>query len=247
MNKKHLYKYEYKYLKLVIACTIVFSYKLSFAQKQQNKTINEVLVATNLNTNNDFDTDNSNINEQSDNQNLIPLIIEVQQYQKANLKNTDLTENTNKIENNAYSYSGTNLSQAITNSYNKVNIGVSSLLKQAVELLGYSYRYGGNSPLEGFDCSGFVSYLYNKTFGLVLPRRSEEISRVGNPVNIDELKQGDLVFFNTLGKKYSHLGIYMGEGKFIHSASRRSNVRIDNMSNNYWSKRYNGARRIVDL
>ncbi|HSN40919.1 MAG TPA: C40 family peptidase [Burkholderiales bacterium] len=106
------------------------------------------------------------------------------------------------------------------------------------------YKYGGDSPETGFDCSGFVHYVFNQAAGLVLPRNAHDISRVGEKITRDELEPGDLVFFNTLRRPFSHVGIYLGGHRFIHAPSRGGQVEIVNMTSRYWQKRYNGARRI---
>jgi cell wall-associated NlpC family hydrolase len=120
---------------------------------------------------------------------------------------------------------------------------VHELMIQALALVGIRYRYGGDSPDSGFDCSGFVRYVFNQ-FGTLLPRSASEISRVGLAVARDDLKPGDLVFFNTLRRPYSHVGIYLGDQKFIHAPSRGGQIEIVSMSNRYWERRYNGARRV---
>jgi cell wall-associated NlpC family hydrolase len=111
-------------------------------------------------------------------------------------------------------------------------------------LLGINYKYGGTSPETGFDCSGLVIYVFNQAQGLLLPRDSQSISRSGSEISRDELLPGDLVFFNTLRRPFSHVGIYLGEQRFIHSPSSGGQVEIVNMANRYWQQRYNGARRI---
>ncbi len=115
----------------------------------------------------------------------------------------------------------------------------------ARSLIGIPYKYGGNSPHGGFDCSGFVDHVYRHTLGVDLPRSSDKISRFGRPVSAGHLRPGDLVFFNTLRRKYSHVGIYLGGDQFIHAPSSGGRVRIENMREPYWEKRYNGARRIT--
>jgi cell wall-associated NlpC family hydrolase len=115
----------------------------------------------------------------------------------------------------------------------------------ARSLIGIPYKYGGNSPGSGFDCSGFVDHVYRHTTGVELPRSSNKISRIGRPVSTGHLRPGDLVFFNTLRRKYSHVGIYLGGDQFIHAPSSGGRVRIENMREPYWEKRYNGARRIT--
>jgi cell wall-associated NlpC family hydrolase len=119
------------------------------------------------------------------------------------------------------------------------------LMVQALSLMGIRYRYGGDSPTTGFDCSGFVRYVYNQV-GTVLPRSASAISQLGRTIDRNELQPGDLVFFNTLRRPFSHVGIYLGEHRFIHSPSRGGTVEIVNMTERYWERRYNGARS-VDL
>lgn len=114
----------------------------------------------------------------------------------------------------------------------------------AMDYLGIRYRYGGNSPTTGFDCSGFVNYVADKSLGLKLPRRSDEMAQLGMSVKKSELQVGDLVFFNTLGRRYSHVGVYIGENQFVHSPAAGGVVRVEDMTAAYWNKRYTGARRI---
>ena len=120
----------------------------------------------------------------------------------------------------------------------------SELVMQAMGLLGVPYRSGGTSEEKGFDCSGFVRYMYEKTVGLVLPRRAEEQAKVTEEISRSELKPGDLVFFNTLKRTFSHVGIYVGDGKFIHAPRPGKAVRVDDMREAYWQQRFNGARRV---
>lgn len=114
----------------------------------------------------------------------------------------------------------------------------------ALNMIGVRYRWGGNTPDSGLDCSGFVRYVFRDTLGMSLPRRAEEMSRVGEKVRMSELKPGDLVFFNTLRRSFSHVGIYIGDNKFVHSPSTGSTVRVDDLDSGYWEQRFNGARRI---
>ncbi len=118
------------------------------------------------------------------------------------------------------------------------------LTRQALTHLGINYRYGGKAPEQGFDCSGLIYYSAKESLGLKLPRRSVELARVGQKVNRQELAIGDLVFFNTLGRRYSHVGIYLGNELFVHAPSSGGGVRVENMTKDYWVARYNGARRI---
>ena len=114
----------------------------------------------------------------------------------------------------------------------------------ALNMIGVRYRWGGNSPDSGLDCSGFVRYVFQDTLGMSLPRRAEEMSRVGEKVSMSNLKPGDLVFFNTMRRTFSHVGIYIGDNKFVHSPSTGSTIRVDDLDSGYWEKRFTGARRI---
>ena len=114
----------------------------------------------------------------------------------------------------------------------------------ALGQLGVPYRYGGASPQQGFDCSGLVTYVYREATGTKLPRTTEELAGEGTHVERDELHPGDLVFYDTLGRRFSHVGIYLGEGKFVHSPSRNGVVRVEDMRVSYWRERYTGARRL---
>lgn len=120
----------------------------------------------------------------------------------------------------------------------------SELALQAMSLIGIRYKYGGTSPENGLDCSGLVRYLFKEAWGKELPRTSEEISRVGEKIDTHELQPGDLVFYNTLRRGFSHVGVYLGENKFIHAPSGGGQVRIESMDMSYWKNRFNGARRI---
>jgi cell wall-associated NlpC family hydrolase len=122
----------------------------------------------------------------------------------------------------------------------------SELAIRAMTMVGIRYRYGGNTPESGLDCSGLVRYVFKQAWGAELPRTSEEISRVGTNVATSDLRPGDLVFYNTLRRGFSHVGIYLGDNKFIHSPSAGSSIRIESMDLSYWRKRFNGARRIND-
>lgn len=115
----------------------------------------------------------------------------------------------------------------------------------ALGQLGVPYRYGGASPQAGFDCSGLVQYVYRQATGTQVPRTADELAGAGVRVTRDELHPGDLVFYNTLGRSFSHVGIYLGEGKFIHAPSRNGVVRVEDMRVPYWRERYTGARRLA--
>jgi cell wall-associated NlpC family hydrolase len=114
----------------------------------------------------------------------------------------------------------------------------------ALNMIGVRYRWGGNTPDSGLDCSGFVRYVFQDTLGMSLPRRAEEMSRVGEKVSMSNLKPGDLVFFNTMRRTFSHVGIYIGDNKFVHSPSTGSTIRVDDLDDGYWEKRFTGARRV---
>jgi cell wall-associated NlpC family hydrolase len=119
------------------------------------------------------------------------------------------------------------------------------LVMQAMGLIGIRYTFGGRNPDTGFDCSGLVRYVFNHVTGRSLPHNSFEMARLGSRVEQGELQPGDLVFFNTRGSRYSHVGIYVGEGRFIHAPSRGGRVHIVNMGDRYWVSRFDGARRLA--
>ena len=120
----------------------------------------------------------------------------------------------------------------------------SELVVNAMGFLGVPYKRGGNTVETGFDCSGFVRAMYEQSIGLILPRRAEQQAAATQKIEKSELKPGDLVFFNTLKRTFSHVGIYVGEGRFIHAPKPGAEVRVDNMSINYWASRFDGARRV---
>jgi len=117
-------------------------------------------------------------------------------------------------------------------------------IDSALELLGIRYRRGGTTPESGFDCSGFVRHVFSEGLGLKLPHNSKAMSETGENIRRDELKPGDLVFFNTMRRAFSHVGIYLGQNQFVHSPSAGGQVRIEDLRDSYWSKRFNGARRV---
>jgi cell wall-associated NlpC family hydrolase len=122
--------------------------------------------------------------------------------------------------------------------------GTRELVLHALNQIGVRYQIGGASPQTGFDCSGFVRYVVGQAVGLALPRNARSISDVGAQVGVDELQPGDLVFFNTQRRPFSHVGIYVGEQRFIHSPNERGSVEVTDMRIHYWQQRYNGARRL---
>ena len=126
----------------------------------------------------------------------------------------------------------------------KASDQAAGMVEQAMGLLGVPYRRGGNNENTGFDCSGFVRHLYEKSVGQILPRRAVDQARATEVIERDELKPGDLVFFNTMRRAFSHVGVYVGDGKFIHAPRAGKAVNIDDMRSAYWQKRFNGARRV---
>jgi cell wall-associated NlpC family hydrolase len=115
----------------------------------------------------------------------------------------------------------------------------------ALGLIGVDYRYGGSSPEHGLDCSGLVRYVFQEVVGVTLPRTAREMARLGGRVAPGDLQAGDLVFFNTRSSPFSHVGIYLGDDRFIHAPHRGGEVEIVTMSQRYWQQRYDGARRLV--
>lgn len=120
----------------------------------------------------------------------------------------------------------------------------SDLVLNAMGFMGIPYKWGGATPEAGFDCSGFVQFVFRQATGVILPRSSFDQVHQGVSVTQDELQPGDLVFFNTMRARFSHVGIYIGENRFIHAPSRGKSVEIVDITNSYWQKRYNGARRL---
>ncbi len=122
----------------------------------------------------------------------------------------------------------------------------SDIVVRALTLIDTPYRYGGSTPASGFDCSGLVRYVYHSVAGRQLPRRSEEMGKLGETITRSQLEPGDLVFFNTLARAYSHVAIYIGDGRFLHAPARSGRVRIEALDDRYWRARFNGARRLID-
>ena len=123
--------------------------------------------------------------------------------------------------------------------------GANAVLMRAISLVGTPYVYGGNSPEGGFDCSGLVNYVYRDTLDLRLPRTSRALSEYQGPrIATDRLAPADLVFFGA-GGQVSHVGIYVGEGRFVHAPSTGGTVRLDRLDGPYWRDHYSGARRVL--
>src|SRR5438046_581252 len=123
----------------------------------------------------------------------------------------------------------------------------SELVLTAMGFLGVPYRRGGNDADTGFDCSGFVRSMYERTVGFVLPRLAKDQAAATQPIEKNQLQPGDLVFFNTMKRTFSHVGIYVGDGKFIHSPKPGAQVRVEDMQQSYWARRFDGARRVVNF
>ena len=121
----------------------------------------------------------------------------------------------------------------------------SELVVNAMGFLGVPYKRGGNSAETGFDCSGFVRAIYEQSIGLILPRRAEQQAAATQNIDKSDLQPGDLVFFNTMKRAFSHVGIYIGDGKFIHSPKPGAEVRVESMTLAYWKGRFDGARRVA--
>ena len=136
------------------------------------------------------------------------------------------------------------LTAATQSAAQNVSSKAGELVVSAMGFLGVPYKRGGNSFESGFDCSGFVRAMYEQSIGLILPRRAEQQAAATQNIDKSDLKPGDLVFFNTLKRTFSHVGIYVGEGRFIHSPKPGAQVRVESMSVDYWARRFDGARRV---
>jgi cell wall-associated NlpC family hydrolase len=137
------------------------------------------------------------------------------------------------------------LLQRIGDAGMQVEARASELVVNAMGFLGVPYKRGGSSVETGFDCSGFVRAIYEQTAGLLLPRKADQQAAATEKISRNELQPGDLVFFNTMRRAFSHVGIYIGNGKFIHSPKPGAEVRVEDMGMSYWAKRFDGARRVA--
>ncbi len=117
----------------------------------------------------------------------------------------------------------------------------------ALGLIGVNYRWGGDTPAHGLDCSGLIRYVFQEVTGVTLPRTARELSRIGESVSLSDLRAGDLVFFNTRHFAFSHVGLYLGDNQFIHAPSRGREVEVSMISSSYWQKHFDGARRLVGV
>ncbi len=139
----------------------------------------------------------------------------------------------------------TRSSQLIT----QVRDGTSGLVDSAMNFLGVRYKLGGNTAETGFDCSGFTRHVFEMSLGRVLPHRADEQANAPELAKVErkDLKPGDLVFFDTMRRTFSHVGIYLGDGKFIHSPRTGETVRIEDINISYWARHFTGARRVPEL
>lgn len=127
----------------------------------------------------------------------------------------------------------------------KAKDSAADITSYALSLIGVDYRFGGNTPDQGLDCSGLIRYVFQQATGISLPRSAREQARVGESITRDDLQPGDLVFFNTRRFQFSHVGLYIGDNRFIHAPSSGGSVEVTSLDNRYWQKAFNGARRIV--
>lgn len=182
-------------------------------------------ISNNNSNNNAATTNNSNANDNSSSEN-------------------DAT-NSNNTSANVGSNSGSNNSNNSPSPQSKQSQdAIGNMLLQSVSLMGIAYKWGGNTPDTGMDCSGFVRYVFNKSLGINLPRTAAEMARVGKRVSIDQLQPGDLIFFNTRRGSNTHIGIYLGGNKFIQSPRTGESIQITDLSG-YWVQHFNGAKRVV--
>jgi cell wall-associated NlpC family hydrolase len=128
--------------------------------------------------------------------------------------------------------------------FQRYTVNVQDLIIKGLEFVGVPYRRGGNTVESGLDCSGFTRLVFLDSNGIDLPRTAAEQAGMGTKVSSEELKPGDLVFFNTMRRAYSHVGIYLGNNQFVHAPKPGAEIRVENMQQSYWVNRYNGARRL---
>lgn len=122
-----------------------------------------------------------------------------------------------------------------------------NLTSSALDLIGIRYQWGGANPATGLDCSGLVQFVFQQVTGVTLPRSTKELSRIGEQVTLADVQPGDLVFFNTRRFAFSHVGIYVGDNRFIHAPRRGREVEVATIDKSYWQKHFNGARRLIGV
>lgn len=126
-------------------------------------------------------------------------------------------------------------------------VSARNLTASALDLIGIRYKWGGTTPEAGLDCSGLVQFVFQQVTGVTLPRSARDLSRIGSVVAQADLKPGDLVFFNTRRSAFSHVGIYVGDNRFIHAPRRGREVEVAAIDQSYWQKHFNGARRLIGV
>ncbi|MEN9912311.1 MAG: hypothetical protein RI956_755 [Pseudomonadota bacterium] len=204
-----------------------------------NSNINITNANANANTNININTNNTSSNNEIANQlDLDSNLVD----ETAVLDSKNLDTFFEKITNT--SKSTFNTASKVTNS---VFHATQSLIGNALGLLGVPYRYGGNTAEQGLDCSGFVKLVFAQTLGIILPRRASDMGKLGFQVGKSDLEPGDLVFFNTMQRINSHVGIYIGGGEFVHSPSTGGRVRVEKLTNSYWKQRFEWGKRITHL
>jgi cell wall-associated NlpC family hydrolase len=144
------------------------------------------------------------------------------------------------------SFAGASLDRA-ARAAERVWQGTQDLGQFALGMIGVEYRYGGETPERGLDCSGLIRYVFQQVTGVTLPRTAQELSRVGARVGLNDLQVGDLVFFNTRNFAFSHVGLYLGDDRFIHAPRRGREVEVSTLSKEYWQRHFSGARRLVGV
>jgi cell wall-associated NlpC family hydrolase len=137
--------------------------------------------------------------------------------------------------------------QSATSAAAKVWQGAQDVALFALGMIGVDYRFGGETPERGLDCSGLIRYVFQEVTGVTLPRTSREMSRLGDKIALPDLAPGDLVFFNTRRFAFSHVGLYLGDNRFIHAPSTGGEVEVATLSQDYWKKHFDGARRLVGV
>jgi len=137
--------------------------------------------------------------------------------------------------------------QSATSAAAKVWQGAQDVALFALGMIGVDYRFGGETPERGLDCSGLIRYVFQEVTGVTLPRTAREMSRLGDKVAVGDLAPGDLVFFNTRRFAFSHVGLYLGDNRFIHAPSAGGEVEVATLSQDYWKKHFDGARRLVGV
>jgi cell wall-associated NlpC family hydrolase len=126
-------------------------------------------------------------------------------------------------------------------------VSARNLTSSALDLIGIRYKWGGTTPASGLDCSGLVQFVFQQVTGVTLPRSTKDLSRIGSVVALADLQPGDLVFFNTRRFAFSHVGIYVGDNRFIHAPRRGREVEVATIDKSYWQKHFNGARRLIGV